>query len=98
MPASVALGKWMPPLPELPEPAPGAQYDLETLNRYDERTLIAWGRAYGIACYLSGAHEMRERAAKECEAARTAPQTYPEYCQACDDCAAAIRALPIADE
>lgn len=39
----------MPPLPQLPEPASGAQYDLHTLNRYDERTLRAWARAYGLA-------------------------------------------------
>lgn len=40
----------IPQLPPLPEPASGAQYDLHTLNRYDERTLRAWARAYGLAC------------------------------------------------
>jgi hypothetical protein len=79
----------MPPLPRLPEPASGAQYDPHTMHRYDERTLRAWARAYGLACV--------EACALECEATRIDPVETPEYDQACDDCAAAIRALPVED-
>ena len=75
----------MPPLPPLPESASGAQYDEHTLNRYDERTLRAWARAYGLACM--------EACAIECEAARVDQVAHPEYNEACDDCAAAIREM-----
>jgi hypothetical protein len=44
--------------------------------------MFAYGRAVAEACAL------------ECESARNDPVQYPQYNEACDDCAAAIRAMP----